>query len=53
MSVQMSNGQDGGHVALFNEEDAKRKAMKDGSSNVTADERELEGRLLDADKGGA
>jgi len=52
MSVQVSDGQNGGHVALCDEEYAKRKAMKDGSSNFTADERKLERRLLDADKRG-
>ncbi len=50
MSMQVSDGQNSGHVAFCDEEYAKRKAMKDGSSNFGADERKLEWRLLDADQ---
>jgi hypothetical protein len=50
MSVQVSDRQNGGHVAFCDEEYAKRKAMKNGSSNLTADERKLEGRLLNPDE---
>ena len=53
MSMQVSDGQNSGYVVLCDKEYAKRKAMKDGSSNLAADERKLEGRLLDADKCGA
>lgn len=50
MSVQVSDRQNGGHVAFGDEEYAKRKAMKNRSSNLTADERKLEGCLLHADE---
>jgi hypothetical protein len=53
MSVQVSNGQNGGHIAFCDEEYAKRKPMKNGSSDFTTDERELEGRLLNAEECGA
>ena len=53
MAVQVSDGQNRGHVAFCDEEYAKRKPMKDGSSDLTADERKLEGGLLDADECGA
>ena len=52
MSVQVSNGQNGGHIAFCDEEYAKRKPMKNGSSDFTTDEGELEGRLLNAEEGG-
>ena len=44
----MSNGQNGRHIAFCDEEDAKRKPMKNGSSDFATDERELEGGLLNA-----
>jgi hypothetical protein len=52
MPVQVCNGQNGGYVTVYDEEHAKRKAMKNGSSNLSADERKLKGRLLNADECG-
>lgn len=53
MSVEVSDSQNGGHIAFCDEEYAERKAMKNGSSNLTADERKLERGLLNPNECGA